>query len=141
MKVIRWPYGGNKEQGELGRSVLRGLLYGNYIGIATDVTDHPTFFSFFFIGDRFWVREHRQIQWSFIFFIALFIRVLTALKILDYIGFLLTLARHDSPQFSRFIGGVNRRPQFTYFKLRNSPLEFISRKIDIILFEKLDEMD
>ena len=44
MKVIRWPYGGNKEQGELGRSVLHGLLYGNYIGIATDVNDHPTFF-------------------------------------------------------------------------------------------------
>ena len=47
MKVIRWPYGGNKEQGELGRSVLHGLLYGNYIGIATDVNDHPTFFFFF----------------------------------------------------------------------------------------------
>ena len=66
---------------------------------------------------------------------------LDSVKFLDYIGFLLTLARHESPQFSSFIGGVNRRPQFTYFKLRNSPLEFISGKIDFILFEKLNEMD
>ena len=46
MKVIRWPYGGNKEQGELGRSLLHDLLYGSYIGISTDGNDHPTFFLF-----------------------------------------------------------------------------------------------
>ena len=61
-----------------------------------------------------------------------------SLKILHYIIFLLTLARHESPQFSSFIGGVNSRPEITYFKLRNSPLEFISRKIEFILFKKIE---